>query len=646
MFTGVAGAIMSTWLAWSFQAPHIWTRMGTPAQGEKRMTRSHRRLLILATISALLTAPTGSFAFRLSGVVGTTTGVLTTSTCGAVTPVVYSTAVSVPATGSGNSCTRDPQCTDAGEYCAFPPGSTTGTCQASGLLSRGGIYYVAGGLVDVDVTIPQCTRVSDVPIGGTSLTGSGIDAQATPGDYTVVSSTSTTVNGQPALRQRVHIQFPNFGDGLTSTVTIQVSATVGGAVTTTSFPLAAVAAVNAAMHNSVSETRVRNGFVTSLYHKFGDYEEVWENGELKAHRPDWSRQPVFVTPNKYYYISSDILIGTGSVMFTMHFKTPKCGETDVYAAGWFKLVPAGDGFDLQWIEGPRVATDSGVFCNLLGSIWELVAGDLFDEAALADEIGRSVASGFTVDEGNHKAICPGCRVVDIQISNGRIDFYTLPPIERVRLNVSTQRYTDVTADPTQGLALPAGMYAPIAAGGLYESCHAVGSSPATCSPKYNVDMDGLFNWWGSDVPVPNPIAYNQYGVAAVLGGRQHAWERLEGLTRDITLLPEKSFPAGALLARRTPTSVWFPTTRALVTNGCVMPPNTSAVYRVSFGVNDMPTVPGAGGPPTRGKLDVTVLLAFDAAQSATLFSSSPTCKAAPSTSGIVSGTTGTLLLAP
>src|SRR5262245_7250643 len=267
MFTGVAGAVMSTWLAWSFQALHIWTRMGTPAQGEKPMTRSHQYFLVLATVAALLTAPTGAFAFWLSGTVGTTTGVLTTSTCGAVTPVVYSTTVSVPAAGSGNSCTRDPQCTGTGEYCAFPPGSTTGTCQASGLLSRDDIYYVAGGLVDIDVTIPQCPGVSDVLIGGTSLAGSGIDAQATPGDYAVVSSTSTTVNGQPALRQRVHIQFPNFGDGLSSSVTIKVSAKVGGASTTTSFTLASVAAVNAAMHNSVSETRVRNGFVTSLYHK-------------------------------------------------------------------------------------------------------------------------------------------------------------------------------------------------------------------------------------------------------------------------------------------------------------------------------------------------------------------------------------------
>src|SRR5262245_61058573 len=196
MFTGVAGAVMSTWPVWSFQAPHIWAKMGTPAHGEKPMTRSHRCLLVLATVAALLTAPSGAFAGWLSGVVGTTTGVLTTSTCGAVTPVVYSTTVSVPAAGSGNSCTRDPQCTGTGEYCAFSPGSTTGTCQASGYLSRGDIHYVAGGVVDVDVTIPQCTGVSDVLIGGTSLTGSGIDAQATPGDYAVVSSTSTTVNGQ------------------------------------------------------------------------------------------------------------------------------------------------------------------------------------------------------------------------------------------------------------------------------------------------------------------------------------------------------------------------------------------------------------------------------------------------------------------
>src|SRR5262249_23433152 len=153
-------------------------------------------------------------------------------------------------------------------------------------------------------------------------------------------------------------------------------------------------------------------------------------GELVAHHPDWSKQPVFVTPNHYYFNSSDLRLGTGSVMFTMHFQTPQCGDTDVYAAGWFVLAPSSDGFDLRWIEGPRVVADSGVFCNNLIALWQLVADDVFDEAALAEKLGRTVATGFQVDANNHRTICDNCRVVDIKMSNGRIDFYTLPPVDR------------------------------------------------------------------------------------------------------------------------------------------------------------------------------------------------------------------------
>ena len=187
------------------------TRVHHPQARQPRTARSVGRLLFLAAIPAFSIAPSAAFAFLFTGTISKTTATITT--CDAVTPIVYATAFSVPASGSGIACTSDPQCTGAGEYCAFPNGTTTGTCRASGLLSRGGIQYVAGNLIDVDVTVPTCTVISDVLMGGTSLTGSGIDAQATPGGFTVISSTSTTVNGLPARRYRVRIQFTTFGDG-------------------------------------------------------------------------------------------------------------------------------------------------------------------------------------------------------------------------------------------------------------------------------------------------------------------------------------------------------------------------------------------------------------------------------------------------
>src|SRR5690606_6638374 len=259
----------------------------------------------------------------------------------------------------------------------------------------------------------------------------------------------------------------------------------------------------------------------------------------------------------------------------------------------------------------------------------LIFQGLADEEEIAGTFASSLSAGFGADEQGRIKICDLCRVVSVRIGSGRIDIYTLPPVDRVRLNASTTRGTDPTADPAQGLILPAGFYAPIAAGGTYESCQSVGSAgPATCAKKFDVDMDGLFNWWGNDIPVPSPIVYGQNGTAVVNGSRQAAWNRLLGLMRNTTQLPSARFPAGALLARRTPQSALTTTTRARVSNGCVMPPNAQAPYRVSFGVNDV-AVPAGAVVPTRGKLDVTLLMALNAEQSQTLFGSRPVCQAEP-----------------
>jgi hypothetical protein len=346
-----------------------------------------------------------------------------------------------------------------------------------------------------------------------------------------------------------------------------------------------------------------------------------------------------------YYRGSDIRIQQGQIAFATQFMgdAPGCDDT-VYVDGWFTLVPSGDGLDLQWIVGPRPDVETGTFCRLITlGIWQLVTEGLTDDASITGPFAESLSAGFDADENGHIKVCDLCRVADVLIGNGVIDIYTIPPVDRVRLNVSTTRFTDVTADPSQGLILPAGFFAPIAAGGSYDSCQAAnGSSTASCGTKFALDMEGLFNWWGTDVPVPNPWYTAPNGATTIIWTRKHAWERLLGLTRDVTKLPEKSFPAGALLARRTSSNPVFPTTRAHVSNGCVMAPDANAPYRVSLGVNDVPAV--GTQPPTSGKLDATVLMATDAAQSATLFGGSHVCTAAPSSGLIFATSAGSLLL--
>ncbi len=606
------------------------------------MTRSIRLSLVLAIASILSISPRAAVAQSLTTLATVSTSLVATSkTCPVVTPVIHAMTLSVPSSGSGAVCTNDTQCTGAGEYCGFDLNAISGNCKVSGLLERSGIHYVAGNLVDADVTVPQCTTISEVngtPLGGFS--GSGGDVPTSNTSWSFLGSSGTTVNGVPAIRYRIRVQTPNFGDGQTAALTVKVAASTGGATTTRTLTLANVAAVNAAMRTTVAETRIRNDFVTSMYKKFGDYDQFWQADGTRVYGLNWDQQWAILRDNRIYYRGTDIRIRSRQVTFSMQFKVEKFGcNPTVFADGSFRLVPdepAGDGVKLEWIIAPRVEVSASGICSAIPG-YQLLTDLKADEAAIAAPLAKTLSAGFGADEDGHIQVCNGCRVVDVRIGGGKIDIMTVPPTARVRVNVSTTTLTDKTANPNAGLLLPAGMLAPIVAGGTYESCQAsIGQSPATCTPKFALDGAGLFNWWGSDVPVPSPIAYSQTGAAAVLGGRQNAWARLQGLTRDVAKLPSRRFPAGALLARRSTTDLLQPTTRALVENGCVMPPNPTSAYRVSLGVNDI-AQPVTGAPPTSGKLEATVLIAAHKLQSESVFGSQKECVAETLPTSVATG---------
>jgi hypothetical protein len=607
---------------------------------------AQRRFDAAVDLSAAVLDPAPSPATGRFDVVGDLAGgVLTKNLCGPVTPAVLGLSVSVPPSGAGNVCTNDLQCAGAGEACVVPIGSTAGVCSASGHLARGDIHYVAGRLVDVDVTVPSCAGVSDVLYGGASLTGSGIDASSTPASWWRLSSVPTTVSGQAASVQRVRIQFPNFGDGQSASIQVKVTSSYDGASTISApFTLASVAAVNGLMRTTVTEPRMRNEFVTSLYGRFGDYDQMFDEDGNRIYGLDWSELSAIALGKDVYFRGSDMRIGSGVVNFSTQFKAdaPGC-DPNVYVDGSFTLAPSSDGVDLLWVIGPRAETNASGACAILSlGIWDIVTDILADEDEIARLFAENILRGFDADASGHIQVCAGCRVSDVKIGDGRIEIWTVPPVERVRIAASAHDRADYTADPGRGVPLPAGLFAPIVPGGSIETCQANdGSGPPTCSPRFASDSHGLFNWHGNDVPVPSPIHCNQYGVCAVLGGRQNAWARLLGVTRNLATLPEKTFPAGSLIARRTASSAHDTPASAGVSNGCVMPPNGLAAYRIAFEVNDVAT-PVTGTPPSRGKLDATLFIAQDAAQSAVLFGSRPTCRAAPSQSPILA-TRGTLL---
>lgn len=619
------------------------------------MFRSTRRFLVLAITSAL-SLPSAAFAgftaitttpqMTAIAAPATSGGLLQDKGCSAPAPAIYELRViGAPTAGTGNTCTNDLQCT-LGEACVFPfpiNSSTTGTCQSSGHLARGDIHYVAGNQVDVEVTIPACTSVSRVQ-GVTLYGGSdGIDTVSAPVSWAFLpSGPSTTVNGQPAIRQRVRIQFINLGDGATGSMPIEVRGG-GGLTTTRSFTLAGVEAVNAAMRTTVAETAIRNSFVTGIYEKFGDYEQFYnDKGELAAYDVDWSElSSTGSNLGPIRWRGTDLRVRTDKLVFAAGFKGAGKGcDPNVYVNGEFRLVPSGDGLDLEWLHGPIGTTDAPNWCFFLtAATWEWVLGYFTDEKGIAAPFGTAISDELGADEAGHISVCPGCRVADVKIGSGKIEVWTVPPSERVRVNVSTTRLQDATANTSTGLLIPAGFYAPIIGGGSFESCVPGNGIPATCD-KITVDMNGAFNWWGNDVPVPDSIAYDPVYGAVVLGGRANARERLRGVLRHTTELPAPAFRADTLIVRRSPAIVATPPARARVANGCVLPPVTGSAYRIAFGVNDRPST-----PPTQGKLVATVLLARTANQTMELFGSSDVCVAEPITGGTRGGvqTSGTLM---
>jgi hypothetical protein len=571
---------------------------------------------------------------------------------------IFDVRPSVPVV-DGAACQSDLQC-PADQFCS--PGAGGNRCHGSGLLQRDSIYYVAGRTLDLTLTVSACATISDVLQGSVSLAGTdGIDG--TGRRYDVLSTAQTTFNGQDATRIVVRIDLYNFGDGSSSKFEVRVAAplpvatatvssalrvggtTAFGSTASTTFTVAGVAAVNAALRSTISETKMRTNFIVSMYEKFGDADAVYEthddgSRERTAHGLDWSELGAFVLYGQTYYTGTDLRIQDGQVVFSMKFHgdAPVC-DTDVNVDGAFTLVPSGSGLQMQWLMGPRTRVSSGTICTLLSLGISAIITDIVVAAkGIEDTISKTVqlqmesSAGVTAD--GFIPVCPTCRVQEVKIGGGRIDIYAMPGFDSVRVNVSTTRYTDTTKDPNgMGLIIPPATFAMVASGGTYKSCVAAdGTSAATCT-GLQLDGDGAFNWWGTDVPVPNPWPEGPNGTIGYYGARHAAWNRLIGLglTRHVEQLPAPTFPAGALLARRGGGASNTPGPHLRVKGGCMVAPDsadpaTAVATRIALGVNDLPSV--GTQAPTSGKLDATVLIP-DVALSKLAFEHATPCTAEP-----------------
>ena len=563
---------------------------------------------------------------------------VTATLCGGATPAILDSHPSVPITGSRAACTNDTQCTGNGEFCD----GSSGECRSSGLLERGDIYYVAGKELDIDLTVPDCTAVGDVLMGGQSLAGTGGFDGSGP-EYHVLSSAPTTWQGQSAVHQVVGIALTNLGDGTSSPMEVRVVPVNGaGGSASTSFTIARVAAVKGLNHSTVSETQLRTRFLKGMYEKFGDGDRVLDKDQNQiAHGLDWSEMRYDPNYGHPRYVGTDLRIIGDQVVYAIHFvaDAPGC-DPDVYVDGAFKLLPHGSEVQIKWTKGPDIDVEAGGVCTLLSLGLYAIGEDVVVHVlGILDSHVEDVKGDIELrlgdkDQDGFIPVCDGCVVKDVTIGNSRIDVYTLLELDSVRVNVSATRYTDSTADPAHmGLALGQGMYTLVAGGGAYDSCIAADGTPASTCDKLALDPSGAFNWWGSDVPVPSPWFVGTSGATGYNGPRANAWQRLTtlGLTRHVAELPTAVFAAGSLIARRSASSPVAPTGRLRVPGdgSCMVPPDPRAgsIFHLAFGVNDVPVV--GTQAPTQGELEATVVLAVDAVASQGYFGNRTRCDSAP-----------------
>jgi hypothetical protein len=551
--------------------------------------------------------------------------------CAAVQPVVLASSFSVPAEAAGNACKTDLSCPTG--FCEVGHGATSGQCRTRGILTRDSIAYVAGDAVDVTLTIPICTAVTGV-LYGTSDLSAAASFDSAPASYSIVSNVVTTFNGQPALATTVRIQSTNLGSGTSVPITIKLSSVSGGLSASFQFTEAQVSAVNAPMRVTISETQLKNDYVASMYRTFGDFDELWEqqpDGSRQRTGYDLSWSEIGFNSSTGRYAGTGIRLEKGAVAFSMDFTgdTPGC-DGRAHVDGRLSLVPAEepawDSVQLTWLSGPNASSNQGVLCSLVsGGMANIVHQLVFEHGGVQDSIQQQIAQqiegSFRASEGLIQ-VCPGCRVLDVKVGSGRIDIYAAPPMPRVRVKVRADDARDDTNLLSNGLLLPPGMYVGVVAGGRFDTCISANGAPATSCERLSVASDGIFNWSGADVPVPNPWETGANGVTAYHEPRQKARSRLKGVVRTTSLLPAPDLTVDSLIGRTS--DGLRVSNKGQIKTGCMVPPSLAGrSNRLSLEVNDIPVV--GTNPPARGALEATILVPDLDSLSKLLFSSSPPC---------------------
>ncbi len=282
---------------------------------------------------------------------------LTTLAAILLTVALVSTSRAQPANPCGNQATA--------------PTVTSGAV-ISPQLAMGGIQYVAGDAVRVQVVTDGCTDLQSIQIGSVTLTPAKSSSGTLPNYYWY--SSIDTQNNATAHGYLMWLGFPQIADGSTDEIIVTVVRTGGTGTAAYAFPLVHVSAIQPGADAAVgiSGTEIHNMFAQSLHQKFsGPNNSAVINGTTLDYDP----------------ASLGTYIDSLGVWLSFRLKAEVTCKPIVSVTGTFALDTNSSGFSVRWIN-PATAYVESTWCTvILGALDDLAHWITFGLVGEAGNIG-------------------------------------------------------------------------------------------------------------------------------------------------------------------------------------------------------------------------------------------------------------------
>jgi hypothetical protein len=259
---------------------------------------------------------------------------LTTLAAILLTVSLVSTSRAQPANPCGNQATA--------------PKITSGAV-ISPQLAMGGIQYVAGDAVRVQVVTDGCTDLQSIQIGSVTLTPAKSSSGTLPNYYWY--SSIDTQNNATAHGYLMWLGFPSIADGSTDEITVTVVRSGGTGTAAYAFPLVHVSAIQPGADAAIgiAGAEIQNMFAKALHDKFsGPNNSAVMSGTTVDYEP-----ATLVT-----YIDS-----TG-VWLSFRLKAEVTCKPIISVTGTFVLNTNNSGFSVQWVN-PANANVESTWCTVI-----------------------------------------------------------------------------------------------------------------------------------------------------------------------------------------------------------------------------------------------------------------------------------------